>query len=83
MHAFTKFRADLSQCKAELQKTSDERNTLKLLCSQKEEELRDLQADLAKARKDEAELDKQVTIILKEYDLLDPTVEANTSVSRL
>ncbi|XP_019245160.1 PREDICTED: calpastatin-like [Nicotiana attenuata] len=64
--AFTKVRADLSQCEAELQKTSDERNALKLPCSQKEEELRDLRADLAKARKDEAELDKQVTAILKE-----------------
>ncbi|XP_019229443.1 PREDICTED: myosin-10-like isoform X2 [Nicotiana attenuata] len=57
--AFTNFRADLSQCEAELQKTSDERNAFKLLYSQKEEELRDLQTDLAKARKDEAELEKQ------------------------
>ncbi|XP_019229442.1 PREDICTED: uncharacterized protein LOC109210475 isoform X1 [Nicotiana attenuata] len=81
--AFTNFRADLSQCEAELQKTSDERNAFKLLYSQKEEELRDLQTDLAKARKDEAELEKQVTIILKEFGLLDPTVEANTSMYRL
>nr|XP_009768029.1 PREDICTED: uncharacterized protein LOC104219068 [Nicotiana sylvestris] len=57
---FTKFRVDLSQCEVELQKTLDERNALKLLCSQKEEEeLRELRADFAKARKDEAELDKQ------------------------
>nr|XP_016445378.1 PREDICTED: uncharacterized protein LOC107770572 [Nicotiana tabacum] len=56
--AFTKFRADLSQCEAELQKTSEERNALKLLCGQMEKDLRDLRADLAKARKDEAELDK-------------------------
>ncbi|XP_009795779.2 uncharacterized protein [Nicotiana sylvestris] len=81
--AFTRFRADLSQCEAELQKTSDEGKSLKLLCSQKDEELKDLRADLAKARKSEAELDKQVTIILKEYGLLDPTVDANTSVSQL
>ncbi|XP_070012913.1 uncharacterized protein [Nicotiana sylvestris] len=80
--AFTKFRANLIQYEAELQKTSEERNALKLFCGQKEEELRDLQADLAQARKEEAELDEQVTIILKEYGL-DPTVEVNTSVSQL
>ncbi|XP_019267516.1 PREDICTED: spindle pole body component 110-like [Nicotiana attenuata] len=57
--AFTRFRADLSQCEAELQKTSDEGKALKLLCSQMEEELKDLRADQDKARKNEAELDKQ------------------------
>ncbi|XP_070026457.1 uncharacterized protein [Nicotiana sylvestris] len=81
--AFTKFRADLSQCEVELQKTSEERNALELFYSQKEEELRDLRAHLDKACKHEAELDKQVTIILKEYGLLDPIVEANTLVSQL
>ncbi|XP_070008473.1 uncharacterized protein [Nicotiana sylvestris] len=48
----------------------------------KEEELRDRQADLDQYRKEEAELDEQVTIILKEYGL-DPTVEVNTSISQL
>ncbi|XP_019226602.1 PREDICTED: cilia- and flagella-associated protein 45-like [Nicotiana attenuata] len=80
---FSQFRAELSQCEAELKKSSDEGKALKLLCSQKEEELKDLRADLVKASKNKAELDKQVTIILKEYSLLDPTVEANTSVSQL
>ncbi|XP_019229015.1 PREDICTED: EF-hand calcium-binding domain-containing protein 4B-like [Nicotiana attenuata] len=82
LEAFTKFQSDLSQCEAELQKTSEEKNALKLLCGQRDEELRDLRADLAKACKEEAELDEQVTILLKEYGL-DPTVEANTSVSQL
>ncbi|XP_070017759.1 uncharacterized protein [Nicotiana sylvestris] len=81
--AFTKFRADLSQCETKLWKASDEKNALNLLCSQKEEELKDLRVDLAKARKDKDVLDKKVTVTLEEYGLLDPTVEANTSMSQL
>ncbi|XP_070035079.1 uncharacterized protein [Nicotiana tomentosiformis] len=80
--AFAKFRADLSQCETELQKVSEERNALKLLCGQKDETIKDLQADLAKAHEEEAELDKQVSILLIKYGL-DPTVEANTSLSQL
>ncbi|XP_070036099.1 uncharacterized protein [Nicotiana tomentosiformis] len=80
--AFAKFRVDLSQCEIELPKVSEERNALKLLCGQKDETIMDLQADLAKAREEEAELDKQVTILLIEYGL-DPTVEVNTSLSQL
>ncbi|XP_070049247.1 kinesin-like protein KIN-14N [Nicotiana tomentosiformis] len=57
--AFAKFRADLSQCETELQKVSEERNALKLLCGQKDETIKDLQVDLAKAHEEEAELDKQ------------------------
>ncbi|XP_070042882.1 uncharacterized protein [Nicotiana tomentosiformis] len=66
----------------ELQKVSEERNALKLLCGQKDKTIKDLQADLAKAHKEEAELDKQVRILLIKYGL-DPTVEANTSLSQL
>ncbi|XP_070055046.1 uncharacterized protein [Nicotiana tomentosiformis] len=80
--AFAKFRADLSQCETELQKVSEERNVLKLLCGQKDETIKDLQADLAKAREKEAELDMQVSILLIKYGL-DPTVQANTSLSQL
>nr|XP_016434680.1 PREDICTED: eukaryotic translation initiation factor 5B-like [Nicotiana tabacum] len=58
--AITKFKAKLSQCEAELKKSSDEEKALRLLCDQKEEEIKDLRADLAKARENEAELDKQV-----------------------
>nr|XP_016466478.1 PREDICTED: uncharacterized protein LOC107789217 [Nicotiana tabacum] len=43
---------------------------------------RDLQADLAKAREEEAELDKQVSVLLIKYGI-DPTVKANTSLSQL
>nr|XP_009763102.1 PREDICTED: uncharacterized protein LOC104215055 [Nicotiana sylvestris] len=56
----TKFKAELSQCEAELKKSLDEEKAMRLLCSQKEEELKDFRADLAKARKNEAELDKQL-----------------------
>ncbi|XP_070054053.1 kinesin-like protein KIN-14N [Nicotiana tomentosiformis] len=80
--AFAKLRADLNQCETKLQKVSEERNALKLLCGQKDEIIKDLQANLAKAREEEAELDKQVSILLIEYGL-DPTVEANTSLSQL
>ncbi|XP_070052163.1 kinesin-like protein KIN-14N [Nicotiana tomentosiformis] len=80
--AFAKFRADLSQCETELKKVSEERNALKLLCGLKDETIKDLQADLAKAREKETELDKQVSILLIKYGL-DPTVEANTSLSQL
>ncbi|XP_070009712.1 uncharacterized protein [Nicotiana sylvestris] len=78
-----KVRADLSQCEAELRKASDEEKALRLLCSQKEEELKVLRADLAKVQKNEAELDKQVTMILKEYGLLGLTAETNTLMSQL
>ncbi|XP_070034777.1 uncharacterized protein [Nicotiana tomentosiformis] len=57
---FALFRADLSKCETKLQKVSEERNALKLLCSQKDETIKDLQADLAKAREEEVKLDKQL-----------------------
>ncbi|XP_070020252.1 protein NETWORKED 4A-like [Nicotiana sylvestris] len=80
--AFSKSQAELNRCEAELKKLTEERDTLKCLYVNKEEEIRDLQVDLAQARKEEAELDVQVTIILKEYGL-DSTVEANTPISYL
>ncbi|XP_019229608.1 PREDICTED: uncharacterized protein LOC109210616 [Nicotiana attenuata] len=80
--AIIKFRAELSQCEAELRKVSGKEKALRLLCNQREEELRDLRAELAKAQKNEAELDKQVTMILTGYGLLGPTLEANTSLSQ-
>nr|XP_009599940.1 interactor of constitutive active ROPs 5-like [Nicotiana tomentosiformis] len=48
----------------------------------RDETIKDLHTDLAKVHEEEAELDKQVTILLIEYGL-DPTVEANTSLSKL
>ncbi|XP_070028743.1 uncharacterized protein [Nicotiana sylvestris] len=78
-----KFRAELSQCEAELKNVSGEEKALRLLCSQKEEELKDLRTTLAKAQKSESKLDEQVTLILTEYSLLGPTSETNTSISQL
>ncbi|XP_070022809.1 uncharacterized protein [Nicotiana sylvestris] len=80
--AFTKSQAELSWCEANLKRFIEERGALKHLYVQKEEEPRDLRAELAQVHKEKAELDKQVTILLKEYGL-DPTVEANTSISEL
>ncbi|XP_070031569.1 uncharacterized protein [Nicotiana tomentosiformis] len=80
--AISKFRVDLSQCEVELQKVSGERDALQLLCSQKDEVIKDLQADLAKAREEEDELDNQVSLVLLEYGF-DPTMEANSSLSQL
>ncbi|XP_019265384.1 PREDICTED: uncharacterized protein LOC109242944 isoform X2 [Nicotiana attenuata] len=80
--AFTKYQAELSRCEDNLKRLTEERDALKRVYVQKEEELKDLRAELAQARKEEAELDKQLTNLLKEYGL-DPTVEANTSISQL
>ncbi|XP_019248769.1 PREDICTED: uncharacterized protein LOC109228040 [Nicotiana attenuata] len=81
--AIVKFRAELSQCEDELKKVSGEEKALRLICSQKEEELKDLRTALAKAQRSESELDKQVTAILIECGLLGLTSEANTSISQL
>ncbi|XP_070054081.1 COP1-interactive protein 1-like [Nicotiana tomentosiformis] len=80
--AISRFRVDLSQCEAELQKVSGEKDALRLLCSQKDDAIKDLYADLAKAHEEEAELDKHVSLVLLEYGF-DPTVEANPSLSQL
>ncbi|XP_070020302.1 uncharacterized protein [Nicotiana sylvestris] len=81
--AIVKFRAELSQCEAELRKASGEEKVLRLLCSQKEEELKDLQTELAKAQKNEVEIDEHVTMILTQYGLLGLTLESNNSMSQL
>nr|XP_009778036.1 PREDICTED: eukaryotic translation initiation factor 5B-like [Nicotiana sylvestris] len=81
--AIVKFRVELSQCEAELKKVSGEEKALRLLYSQKEEELKDLRTALAKAQKSESELDEQVIVILTEYNLLGNTSEANTLISQL
>ncbi|XP_070039689.1 uncharacterized protein [Nicotiana tomentosiformis] len=78
----SRFRVDLSECEVELQKVLGGRDALRLLCSQKDEAIKDLQADLAKAREEEAELDKQVSLVLLKYGF-DSTVEINPSLSQL
>ncbi|XP_075077863.1 uncharacterized protein LOC107791606 isoform X4 [Nicotiana tabacum] len=73
--AISRFRVDLSQCEVELQKVSGERDALRLLCSQKDEVINDLQADLAKAHEEEAELDKQLHQKVEKIGLLREEVD--------
>ncbi|XP_070056871.1 uncharacterized protein [Nicotiana tomentosiformis] len=54
--AISRFCVDLSQCEAELQKVSGERDALRLLCSQKDKVIKDLQADLSKQKVEKIEL---------------------------
>ncbi|XP_019266905.1 PREDICTED: spindle assembly abnormal protein 6-like [Nicotiana attenuata] len=68
--AFTKSQAKLNRCEADLKKLSKERDTLKCLYVKKEEEIRDLRADLAQDRKEEAELDEQLQQKLERIELL-------------
>ncbi|XP_019238874.1 PREDICTED: cingulin-like [Nicotiana attenuata] len=58
--AFSKSRADLSRCEADLQKLTKERNALKLLSGQKEEKIKDLRAELATVHKEQTDLIEQV-----------------------
>ncbi|XP_070054358.1 uncharacterized protein [Nicotiana tomentosiformis] len=80
---FTKFKAELRQCEAELNRSLGEWKALRLLCDQKEEEIKDLREELTRAQEYEDELEKQVTNVLKEYGLPLPTMKANTSMSQL
>lgn len=82
LEAFTKSQAELNWCEANLKRLIEERDALKRLYVQKEEEIRDLRADLAQAHKKEIELDVQLTILLKECGL-HPTMEAINSISQL
>ncbi|XP_070032886.1 uncharacterized protein [Nicotiana tomentosiformis] len=76
------FRVDLILCEVELQKASEERDAPRLLCIQNDEAIKVLQENLAKAREEEAELDKQVRLVLLEYGF-DSIVEVNPSLSQL
>ncbi|XP_070039575.1 uncharacterized protein [Nicotiana tomentosiformis] len=75
-------RAELSRCEADLRGLTEERNALKLLCGQKEEETKDFRAELAKAHQDQTDLIEQVMEILKAHGLDSGTV-ANISISQL
>ncbi|XP_070047016.1 uncharacterized protein [Nicotiana tomentosiformis] len=57
--AFSKSRAELSRCKAHFRVLSVERNALKLLSGQREEEIKDLRSELAKAHQDLTDLIEQ------------------------
>ncbi|XP_070057575.1 uncharacterized protein [Nicotiana tomentosiformis] len=80
--AIGRFRVDLSQCEAELRKVLGERDDLRLLCSKKEEAIKDLQADLAKVHEERVKLDQQVSLVLLKYGF-DSTVEVNPPLSQL
>ncbi|XP_070056676.1 uncharacterized protein [Nicotiana tomentosiformis] len=80
--ACSRSRAELSRYEADLQRVTEERNTLKLLCGQREEEIRELRAELAKAHQDQTDLTEQVMIILKTHGL-DSGLEANIPISQL
>ncbi|XP_070036420.1 intracellular protein transport protein uso1-like [Nicotiana tomentosiformis] len=80
--AISRFRVNFSHCEAELRKVSGERDALRLLCSKKDEAIKDLQADLAKVCEEGVELDKQVSLVLLKYGY-DLTVEVNPSLSQL
>ncbi|XP_070036889.1 uncharacterized protein [Nicotiana tomentosiformis] len=58
--AFSRSRAELSRCEADLRGLTEEKNALELLCGQKEEEIKDLQAELAKAHQDQTDLIEQL-----------------------
>ncbi|XP_070010558.1 uncharacterized protein [Nicotiana sylvestris] len=57
--AFTKSQAELNWCEADLKRLTEERDTLKRLYVQKEEEIRDLRVELAIAHKKQTNLIKQ------------------------
>ncbi|XP_070050267.1 synaptonemal complex protein ZIP1-like [Nicotiana tomentosiformis] len=79
---FSRSRAELSQCEANLRGLTEERNSLKLLYGLKEEETKDLRAELAKACQDQTDLIEQVMKILKAHGIDSGTV-ANISISQL
>ncbi|XP_070057354.1 uncharacterized protein [Nicotiana tomentosiformis] len=78
----SKFRAELSRCEGDLRGLTEERNDLKLLSGQKEEEIKDHRAELAKAHQDQTDLIEQVMKILKAHGLDSGTV-TNISISQL
>ncbi|XP_070020696.1 uncharacterized protein [Nicotiana sylvestris] len=57
---FSKSRVEMSRWEADLQSLMEERNALKLLTGQKKEEIKDLQAELATAHKEQTDLIEQL-----------------------
>ncbi|XP_070040794.1 uncharacterized protein [Nicotiana tomentosiformis] len=80
--AFSRSRAELSRYEADIQRLTEERNALNLLGKQKEEQIKDLRAELSTAHKDQTDLIKQVMKILKTHGL-DSGRVANISISQL
>ncbi|XP_070042801.1 KNR4/SMI1 homolog [Nicotiana tomentosiformis] len=73
---------ELRRYEVDLQRVTDERNSLRLLLGQRDEEIKDLRAELAKAYQDQTDLFEQVMILLKAYGL-DTGMMANISVPQL
>ncbi|XP_070047462.1 vicilin-like seed storage protein At2g18540 [Nicotiana tomentosiformis] len=56
----SKYRAELARCEADIKKLMEERDALKLLYVQKEEEIMSIRAELTRAHQDQTELIEQV-----------------------
>ncbi|XP_009594004.1 uncharacterized protein [Nicotiana tomentosiformis] len=54
--ASSKYRAELARCEADLKKLTEERDALKLLYVQKEEEIMSIQTELTRAHQDQTKL---------------------------
>ncbi|XP_070042784.1 uncharacterized protein [Nicotiana tomentosiformis] len=80
--ACSRSRVELRRYEADLRRVTEERNTLRLLFGQKEEEIKDIRAELAKDHQDQTDLTEHVIIILKTHGL-DPGTVANILISQL
>ncbi|XP_070050315.1 uncharacterized protein [Nicotiana tomentosiformis] len=80
--ACSQSRAELRRYEADLRWVIEERNALRLLFGQREEEIKDLRAELSKAHQDQTDLTEQVMIILKTHRF-DPRTVANILISQL
>ncbi|XP_070034912.1 uncharacterized protein [Nicotiana tomentosiformis] len=80
--AFSRSRAEMSRYEANIQRLTNERNALNLLGKQKEEQIKDLRAELATAHKDQTDLIEQVMKIIKAHGL-DSGMVANILISQL
>ncbi|XP_070043098.1 uncharacterized protein [Nicotiana tomentosiformis] len=58
--ACSRSRAELSRYEADLQRLTEKRNAIRLHCEQREEEIKDLRADLTKSHQDQTDLTKQL-----------------------
>ncbi|XP_019248800.1 PREDICTED: uncharacterized protein LOC109228073 [Nicotiana attenuata] len=80
--AFFKSRREFSRYEAEIRGLIEEKNALKLLGEQKEQEIKGLRAELAMAQKEQSELTEQVNKVLDAYGL-GLGVMANDSISQV
>ncbi|XP_070050338.1 uncharacterized protein [Nicotiana tomentosiformis] len=79
---FYRSQNELHRYAADLNRATDERNSLKLSLGKREEEIKDLRAELAKAYRDQNDLSEQVMMLLKTYGF-DIGTTANILVSQL